>query len=184
MKISKTPVQDLLELDPTVYGDDRGYFLESYNRNTLSNEGIHCDFVQDNQSRSKYGVVRGLHYQSNPKAQTKLIRVVEGEIYDVALDIRKGSPTYGKWYGTILSAENFKQLFIPKGFAHGFSVLSDYATIMYKCDEFYAPEYDGGIIFNDPELSIDWKIPTEKIILSEKDSKLPTFANSKHNFEY
>jgi dTDP-4-dehydrorhamnose 3,5-epimerase len=138
--------------------------------------------VQDNQSKSSYGVIRGLHFQCNPKAQTKLVRVLEGKIFDVAVDCRKNSPTFGKWFGIELSAENKKQLLVPKGFAHGFSVLSDTAIVFYKCDSFYAPEADGGILYNDPALNIDWRISKEEVILSEKDSKLPVLSQSKINF--
>jgi dTDP-4-dehydrorhamnose 3,5-epimerase len=140
--------------------------------------------IQDNQSKSSYGVIRGLHYQLQPKAQSKLLRVLEGRIFDVAVDIRRNSQTYGEWFGIELSAENKKQLLIPKGFAHGFSVLSQSAVVFYKCDELYAPETDAGILYNDTNLNIDWKIPTDKVLVSEKDSKLPTFANAKNNFEF
>ena len=184
MKLSETPLQGLLIIEPRVFEDARGYFFESYNQSKFLDAGLGCKFVQDNQSRSNYGVIRGLHYQLEPKAQTKLVRVLEGSVYDVAVDVRKGSPTYGQWFGLELSAENRKQLFIPKGFAHGFSVLSKTATVFYKCDEFYAPEYDAGIINNDPELNIDWKIPSEKAIISEKDSKLPLFRDAKNNFGF
>jgi dTDP-4-dehydrorhamnose 3,5-epimerase len=150
----------------------------------MKQPGIELDFVQDNESKSGYGIVRGLHYQMEPKAQTKLVRVLHGRIFDVAVDIRQGSPTFGQWFGTELSGENRKQLLIPKGFAHGFSVLSESATVFYKCDEFYAPEFDAGIIYNDPVLGIDWKIPEDKIVLSEKDSKLPILKKAKNNFIY
>ncbi|MBN1599698.1 MAG: dTDP-4-dehydrorhamnose 3,5-epimerase [Bacteroidales bacterium] len=184
MKITKTPIKDLYVLEPRIFEDPRGYFFESYNKAKLAKSGINYNFIQDNQSRSVYGVIRGLHYQLEPKAQTKLVRVIQGKIYDVAVDVRKGSPTYGKWYGLELSEENKKQLIVPKGFAHGFSVLTETAIVMYKCDELYAPETDAGIICNDPELGIDWGIPEEKIIISEKDSKLPGIRNAKNNFKY
>lgn len=184
MHVIETSISGLYVIEPRVFEDSRGYFFESFNQQNLEEAGIDYQFVQDNQSKSGFGVLRGLHYQLAPKAQTKLVRVLEGNIYDVAVDVRKGSPTYGQWYGMELSAENKKQLLIPKGFAHGFSVLSETATVFYKCDEFYAPEYDAGIIYNDPELNIDWKIPVEKVLLSEKDGKLPLFKDAKNNFSY
>lgn len=184
MKITETPIPDLLIIEPKIFTDSRGYFFESYNDARLYELGIDFKFVQDNQSKSCYGVIRGLHYQLVPKAQTKLVRVLYGSIYDVAVDIRKGSPTYGKSFGLELNGENHKQLLIPKGFAHGFSVLSETAIILYKCDELYAPDYDAGILYNDPELAIDWKIPDDKVLLSDKDVKLPTFKEAKNNFIY
>jgi len=182
MKVLDTPIKDLLLLEPQVFEDNRGYFFESFSLLKLNKHGIDIRFVQDNESKSGYGILRGLHYQLEPKAQTKLVRVLSGKIYDVAVDVRRDSPTYGKWYGVELSGENRKQILIPKGFAHGFSVLSETATVFYKCDEFYAPEYDAGIIYNDPFLNIEWKVPAEKIILSEKDNKLPLFKNANNNF--
>jgi dTDP-4-dehydrorhamnose 3,5-epimerase len=182
MKIVETPIKDLLIIEPRVFEDTRGYFYESYSQANFSEAGIDIHFVQDNQSKSVYGVIRGLHYQLAPKAQTKLVRVLEGKIFDVALDVRKGSPTYGQWFGMEISAENRKQLLIPRGFAHGFSVLSEMAVVFYKCDAFYAPEYDAGIIYNDPELKIDWRIPEDKALLSDKDSRLPLFKDAKNNF--
>ncbi len=184
MNIIETPIKDLLIIEPQVFEDHRGYFFESFSQLKLKQKNINLSFVQDNESKSNYGIIRGLHYQMEPKAQTKLVRVIHGTIYDVAVDIRKGSPSYGKWFGIELSHENKKQLLIPKGFAHGFSVLSDTATVFYKCDEFYAPEYDAGIIYNDPHLGIDWKIPEDKLVLSEKDSKLPIFEETKNNFKF
>lgn len=184
MKLLETPIKDLLIIEPQIFKDSRGYFFEGYNQEKLIKGGVHINFVQDNQSRSSYGVVRGLHFQRNPKAQTKLVRVLEGAIYDVAVDCRKGSPSFGKWFGVELSSENNRQLLVPKGFAHGFSVLSKNATVFYKCDEFYAPESDAGIAYNDPFLNIDWKIQKENMILSEKDLKLSDFNNAKFNFEY
>lgn len=184
MKAIETPLHHLFIIEPTVFEDDRGYFFESYNKSKLAREKIDIDFVQDNQSKSSFGVIRGLHYQLNPRAQTKLVRVLEGAIYDVAVDVRKNSPTYGKWFGIELSSSNKKQLLIPQGFAHGFSVLSETAIVFYKCDEFYSPESDAGIIYNDPQLNIDWKIPADKIILSEKDKQLPNFEAAKNNFVF
>ncbi len=183
MKIIDTSLKDLYIIVPDVFEDGRGYFFESYHQKKLSKSGINFNFVQDNQSKSAYGVIRGLHYQLNPKAQTKLIRVIQGRIFDVAVDIRRNSPDYGKWYGLELSAPNFHQLLIPKGFAHGFSVLSETAIIIYKCDEYYAPETEAGIIFNDQELNIDWRIPKGREIISEKDMKLPDFKNCINNFD-
>jgi dTDP-4-dehydrorhamnose 3,5-epimerase len=182
MTIRETPIKDLMIIEPKVFRDSRGYFFESYNYGVLERYGFTHRFVQDNQSKSTYGVIRGLHYQLQPKAQTKLVRVLEGIIFDVAVDVRKGSPTFGKWFGIELSAENCVQLLIPKGFAHGFSVLSETAVVFYKCDELYAPETDAGINYNDPTLNIDWQIPADKAILSEKDSKLPMFIEAKNNF--
>jgi dTDP-4-dehydrorhamnose 3,5-epimerase len=184
MNIIKTPLSGLLVIEPTIFRDQRGYFYESYNESVIKKYGIDFHFVQDNQSRSVYGVIRGLHYQREPKAQTKLVRVLSGAIYDIALDMRKGSPTFGRWYGLELSDENNKQLLIPKGFAHGFSVLSETAVVFYKCDEFYAPEFDAGVSFNDPELGIDWKIKPGKEIISGKDVKLPLLKDADNNFRY
>ncbi|MFW5644585.1 MAG: dTDP-4-dehydrorhamnose 3,5-epimerase [Bacteroidota bacterium] len=183
MKITETEIKDLLIIEPKVFEDSRGYFFESYSEKALKNQGIHLRFVQDNQSKSEYGVIRGLHYQKEPHAQSKLVRVLEGEILDVALDLRKKSRTYGKWQAVKLSAENKKQLLIPKGFAHGFSVLSPVAIVLYKCDDFYHPETETGILFNDLRLKIDWKIPVDKAIVSEKDENLSSFNSSIHIFE-
>lgn len=184
MKITETGIQDLLIIEPRVFEDPRGFFFEGYNQAKMAEAGITYNFIQDNQSKSAYGVIRGLHYQLNPKAQTKLVRVLQGKIYDVAVDVRQGSPTFGKWFGLELSEENKKQLLIPKGFAHGFSVQSETAVVFYKCDELYAPETDAGILYNDPELGIDWGIPEDKIILSEKDGKLPLFREARNNFRF
>lgn len=184
MNVLKTEIPGLLVIEPKVYQDARGYFFESYNQEAFFKAGIFEKWVQDNQSRSVFGVVRGLHYQLEPFAQTKLVRVIEGEIYDVAVDIRKGSPTYKKWYGIKLSASNFRQLYIPKGFAHGFSVLSPSAIVLYKCDVLYNPSMERGIFSNDPELEINWQIPFEQVILSDKDRKLPLFREAENNFTY
>jgi dTDP-4-dehydrorhamnose 3,5-epimerase len=175
MNIKETGIEGLLLIEPRVFKDPRGYFYESYHRESLSRKGIEYSFIQDNQSRSGFGVIRGLHYQKEPHAQAKLVRVTEGSIFDVAVDIRPGSPTYGKWFGTELSADNFLQMLIPGGFAHGLSVLSEHATILYKCDQYYHPESESGIRFDDPDLQIDWKIDPEKAIISEKDRILPFF---------
>lgn len=184
MPFSKTDLPGLVVFDPAVYGDSRGYFFESYNEKVFSEAGIHTRFVQDNQSRSAYGVIRGLHYQLDPYAQTKLVRVLSGSILDIVVDLRKGSPSYGKLLSIELSAQNKKQLLIPKGFAHGFSVLSETAEVLYKCDSFYHKESEAGIIYNDPSLDIDWKIPAAEMIISEKDLKNPLFANCKNNFVF
>lgn len=184
MPFIQTPIPDLLVFEPKVIEDSRGYFFESFNLKTYQQEGIEINFVQDNQSSSQYGVIRGLHYQLDPYAQVKLIRVLVGSILDVAVDIRKGSPAFGKSFSIELSAENKKQLFIPGGFAHGFSVLSDRAEVLYKCNAFYSKESEGGILYNDPSLNIDWKIPAGKQIVSEKDKINPRLADCKNNFVY
>jgi dTDP-4-dehydrorhamnose 3,5-epimerase len=184
MTFIQTPIPDLLIFEPKVLEDSRGYFFESFNLKTFQQQGIAINFVQDNQSSSQYGVIRGLHYQVNPYPQAKLIRVLVGTILDVAVDIRKGSPTFGKSFSVGLSAENKKQLFLPPGFAHGFSVLSETADVLYKVDGFYNKESEGGILYNDPALTIDWKIPAGKEIVSDKDRTNPLLANAKNNFVY
>ena len=172
--VEKTPIEGLLVISPQVFGDERGYFMETYNIADFKEAGIDCTFVQDNQSASRKGVIRGLHFQKE-FPQDKLVRVISGEVFDVAVDLRKGSSTYGKWYGIRLSAENKKMFFIPKNFAHGFLVLSDYAEFTYKCTELYHPNDEGGIIYNDPEIGIDWPIENEEdLIFSDKDKKWPT----------
>jgi dTDP-4-dehydrorhamnose 3,5-epimerase len=184
MSFVTTNITGLLVFEPKLFEDSRGYFFESYNEKVFNDNGIDLRFVQDNQSSSSYGVIRGLHYQVNPNAQAKLVRVLVGKIVDVAVDIRKGSPTYGQKFCIELSAENKKQLFIPPGFAHGFSVQSEKAEVLYKCDNFYNKDSDAGIRFNDPVLNIDWKIPADKIIVSDKDKMLPAFAECKNNFTF
>ncbi len=173
MKLIETPIPGLFVLEPKVFEDARGYFYESYNRNTFHKLGIDNDFVQDNQSKSNKGVLRGLHYQLEPFAQAKLVRVISGSVFDVAVDIRKGSPTFGKWFGEILSAENKKQMLVPRGFAHGFLVLEDNTEFYYKCDNFYSKPHDRGIKFDDPEIGIQWNFPDENLLLSEKDKTAP-----------
>jgi dTDP-4-dehydrorhamnose 3,5-epimerase len=173
MEILETPIKDLLIIKPRVFNDARGYFFETYNAERYHEAGIAQDFVQDNLSKSSFGVVRGLHFQRAPYSQSKLVSVTVGRVWDVAVDLRAGSPTYGQWYGVELTDENHLQYLIPRGFAHGFSVLSETAIFTYKCDNLYHPEADGGIMFNDPDLGIDWKIPAEKMLLSEKDTKHP-----------
>ena len=170
MEVIKTAIEDVLIIEPRVFGDARGYFFESFNAKEFAEKtGIQVVFVQDNESLSHYGVLRGLHYQQPPFAQSKLVRVVKGSVLDVAVDIRKGSPTYGQHVAVELSAENHRQFYMPKGIAHGFSVLSDEVIFQYKCDDFYAPQSEGAIAWDDPDLAIDWQLPVDKIILSEKD---------------
>lgn len=175
-KFNKTDIEGVYIIESQVFGDNRGYFLETYNKKDFDNAGLKYDFVQDNQSKSRKGVLRGLHFQKN-HPQAKLVRVLEGEVFDVAVDLRKDSKTYGKWVGVVLSAENKKQFMIPRGFAHGFVVLSDEATFAYKCDDFYHPEDEGGIMWNDPEVNIKWPFEGE-VILSEKDKKHPSLKDS------
>lgn len=174
MTVTKTAIEGVLILEPEVFGDERGYFFESFNEERFrAATGIETHFVQDNESRSKHGVLRGLHFQRPPYAQAKLVRVVRGRVLDVAVDIRTGSPTYGKHIAVELSEDNHRQLFIPKGFAHGFVVLSDEAIFQYKCDEYYHPESECGIAWNDPEIGIDWSMAESEITLSEKDRNRP-----------
>ena len=180
-KFNKTEIEGVFIIEPTIYGDDRGYFLETYKKNEFEDAGLNCNFVQDNQSRSKRGVLRGLHFQKT-YPQAKLVTVFEGEVFDVAVDLRKDSPTYGKWVGVTLSAENKKMFFIPKGFAHGFLVLSEFATFSYKCDEIYHPEDEGGIIWCDPLINIKWPF-IKGLILSEKDKKNPLLTECKMEFK-
>lgn len=182
MKILETGFQGLVIIKPSVFHDSRGYFFESYNERELSRLGINFNPVQDNESKSSRGVIRGLHYQLNPHAQAKLIRVVEGKIYDVVLDLRKESATYGKWFGTELNSETKDQFFIPAGFAHGFSVLSETAVILYKCDSFYNPQYERGILLQDPGLKIDWKLGDTAPVISDKDMRHPVFREAEYNF--
>ena len=183
MPFTTTEIEGLLLFEPAVFEDNRGCFFESYNENLFKQQGIDVRWVQDNQSSSSYGVIRGLHYQLPSSAQSKLIRVLRGKILDVAVDIRKNSLTYGKAYSKILSAKNRLQLFIPKGFAHGFSVLSRKAEVLYKCDAFYNKESEAGILYNDAELNIDWCIPEKDVTISEKDLQLPGFAHCAGHFE-
>lgn len=177
MGIIETEIEGVLVFEPKVYCDDRGYFFESFSQREFEMEVHKTVFVQDNQSFSHYGVIRGLHFQRPPFAQAKLVRVVKGKVLDVVVDIRKDSPTFGRHLSIELSEENKRQVFIPKGFAHGYSVLSEGTIFQYKCDNYYAPESEGSILWDDPQLGIDWQIPKEKIVLSEKDKNNPTFAN-------
>lgn len=179
MEIIKTNIDGVVILKPRVFGDERGYFFESFSMQRFEQEVCTTTFVQDNESKSKYGVLRGLHYQLPPYTQAKLVRVVKGRVLDVAVDIRKDSPDFGKHVAVELSEDNKYQLFIPRGFAHGFAVLSDEAIFQYKCDAYYAPQYEGAIMYNDPDLNIDWKLPLQDIILSEKDRNHPWLRDAK-----
>jgi len=171
MKITTTAIEGVVILEPEVFGDERGYFFESFSQREFEEKVCKTTFVQDNESSSRYGVLRGLHFQKPPHAQAKLVRVVKGKVLDIAVDIRKGSPTFGHHVSIELSGENKRQLFIPRGFAHGFAVLSDEVVFQYECDNYYVPHSEGGILWNDPALGIDWKLPEEDVILSEKDKK-------------
>ena len=181
MTFNKTDIEGVFIIEPKVFGDSRGYFYESYNQKEFENNGLIYNFVQDNQSRSFKGVLRGLHFQKK-HPQAKLVRVIEGEVYDVAVDLRKDSPTFGKYVGVLLSAENKKMFMIPKGFAHGFLVLSEKATFAYKCDDFYHPGDEGGIMFNDETINIDWPKIDCEIVLSEKDKKHPSLKEIEVDF--
>lgn len=173
MAFSETPIPGLLIFEPSVFHDERGYFFESYNRRVWAEVGIATDFVQMNQARSTRGILRGLHYQVGEMAQAKLVRVVEGEVLDVAVDLREGSSTYGQWFGVRLSAENKRQMFVPRGFAHGYVVLSETAEFLYQCDNYYSRAHEGGLRYDDPSLAIDWGFDLEKVVVSEKDVALP-----------
>lgn len=177
MKIKETPLQDCYVIEPTLFEDDRGYFYEKFNEQKFEQlTGRNGHFVQDNISSSSYGVLRGLHLQKGDHAQAKLVSCLEGKVWDVAVDLRQDSPTFGKWFGIELTPQNKLQLYVPRGFGHGFSVLSETAIFSYKCDQFYHKEAEGSVIYNDRDLNIDWKLPEDQIILSEKDALLPTFA--------
>lgn len=184
MNVIKTDIEGVVIIEPKVFGDDRGYFFESFSQLRFDELVRPINFVQDNESKSKYGVLRGLHFQKGQHAQSKLVRVVKGRVLDVAVDIRKGSPTFGKYVAVELSAENHRQLFIPRGFAHGFSVLSDEAISLYKCDNLYAPESEGAIIWNDPEIGIDWGLAAEDVVLSPKDMCHPMLKDAPELFDY
>lgn len=184
MEVIKTDIEGVVILRPKVFEDARGYFFESYSKRDFDREVREIKFVQDNESKSAYGVLRGLHYQKWPFTQSKLVRVLTGKVLDVAVDIRKGSPTYGKSIAVELSGENKLMFFIPRGFAHGFVVLSQEVVFQYKCDEFYHPESEGGIAFDDPDLAIDWRIPTADLILSEKDKHHPLLRDIDSPFDY
>lgn len=181
---TETGLPDLLIFEPRIWNDERGYFYESYSERLFAQYGLDYRFVQDNQARSTKGVLRGLHFQREPNAQTKLVRVTEGAVFDVAVDLRRGSPTQGRWFGLVLSAENHKQLLVPRGFAHGYLVLSETAVFVYKCDNFYAKAQEGGLIYNDPTVGIEWPMPESDLLISAKDAVLPLWADVEHNFAY
>ena len=182
MEVIKTDIEGVVILEPKVFRDTRGYFFESFSQREFDEKVRTVSFVQDNESMSSYGVIRGLHFQRPPYTQSKLVRCVKGAVLDVAVDIRKGSPTYGKHVAVELTENNHRQLFVPRGFAHGFSVLSETAVFQYKCDNFYSPQSEGAIAWNDPDLNIDWRIPAEKVVLSEKDSKHPRLKDWQNVF--
>ncbi len=184
MKITKTPIPGLLIFEPNVFEDQRGYFFETFQLQRYIDAGIDCQFIQDNESKSARGVVRGLHYQLNPVAQAKLVRVVQGTVFDVAVDLRLGSPTYGEWFGIELDSTSKKQLYIPRGFAHGFSVLSETAIFIYKCDNAYSRENERAINAFDPKLAIDWQLNESEWKVSEKDKVAPLFDNAEMNFTF
>ncbi len=182
MKLVETPIQDLFVIEPSFFPDNRGYFLVGYSEEEFAKVGLKFDFMQDNQSKSTYGVIRGMHYQIGDSVQTKLVRAIHGSIYDVAVDCRRNSPTFGHWFGVELSEENRKQLLVPKGFAHGFSVLSELATVLYKIDAPYNPSAERGFNFNDPALAIDWGVDPAKAIQSPRDASLPMFKDAEIPF--
>ena len=184
MKVIKTAIEDVVIIEPDVFGDARGYFFESYSQKKFDEQVRKVKFVQDNESKSKYGVLRGLHFQKGKDAQSKLVRVVKGRVLDVAVDIRKGSPTFGKYVAVELTEDNHRQLFVPRGFAHGFSVLSEEAIFQYKCDNLYAPQAEGAIAWNDPEIGIDWGLPAEDVLLSAKDAAHPQLSEATDLFDY
>lgn len=184
MKITETPIPGLLVVEPHVIADHRGYFFESWHQERYFEAGINADFIQDNESKSVQGVVRGLHYQLEPWAQAKLVRVIDGQVFDVAVDLREGSPTFGKWYGVLLDSTSKKQLFIPRGFAHGFSVLSESAVFSYKCDNKYNKAAERSIHINDKDLAVNWKLGEIVAIVSEKDKNAPSFRKAEMNFKF
>ncbi|MBE6174681.1 MAG: dTDP-4-dehydrorhamnose 3,5-epimerase [Rikenellaceae bacterium] len=184
MEVIKSDIEGVVIIEPRIFEDSRGYFFESFSEREFVEKVCNTHFVQDNESKSSYGVVRGLHFQRPPHAQSKLVRVVEGTVLDIAVDIRRGSPTFGRYVAVELSAENHRQLFIPRGFAHGFAVLSEKAVFQYKCDNYYAPQSEGAIAWNDPAIGIDWRIPADKVILSAKDMAHPLLAECEELFDY
>ena len=184
IEVIKTNIEGVLIIQPKVFGDERGYFFESWSQKDFDEQVRPIKFVQDNESKSCYGVLRGLHFQKGMHSQSKLVRVVKGRVLDVAVDIRNGSPTFGQHVSVELTAENHRQFFIPRGFAHGFVVLSDEAVFQYKCDNLYAPQSEGAIMWNDPALGIDWHIPAEDVMLSEKDKMHPSLADCPEIFDY
>ncbi len=184
MNILETSIPGVVIAEPRIFGDERGYFFESYSERDFNGAVRPVHFVQDNESRSTYGVVRGLHFQKPPFAQSKLVRVIKGKVLDVAVDIRRGSPTFGQHVAVELSGDNHRQLFIPRGFAHGFAVLSEEAVFQYKCDSFYSPESEGAIAWDDPDLGIDWKVPADKVVLSGKDRGHSRLRDAQWLFDY
>ncbi len=184
MKVIPTAIEGVVVIEPDLFGDERGYFFESFSERRFCEQVRSVRFVQDNESKSSYGVLRGLHFQKPPHAQSKLVRVIKGRVLDVAVDIRRGSPTFGQHVAVELTGENHRQFFIPRGFAHGFSVLSDEAIFQYKCDNYYAPQSEGAIAWNDPDLAIDWRIPADKVLLSEKDRHHPRLKEAEWLFDY
>ena len=184
MSVIKTDIEGVLIIEPKIFGDHRGYFFESYSHKHFCAQVRKVNFVQDNESKSRYGVLRGLHFQKGKDAQSKLVRVVKGRVLDVAVDIRKGSPTFGQHVAVELSEDNHRQLFIPRGFAHGFAVLSEEAIFQYKCDNLYAPQSEGAIAWDDPDLGIDWQLPANEVILSAKDSAHPRLKDAEELFDY
>ena len=184
MEVINTDIEGVVIIEPRIFRDERGYFYESFSQREFEEKVCRTVFVQDNQSKSSYGVLRGLHFQKPPYAQSKLVRCIKGTVLDVAVDIRKGSPTFGKYVAVELSEDNHRQFFIPRGFAHGFAVLSDEAVFQYKCDNFYNKESEGSVAWNDPELAIDWRIPAEKVLLSEKDKQSKTISDADYLFDY
>lgn len=184
MEVIKTDIEGVVIIEPRIFKDDRGYFYESFSQREFEEKVCRTTFVQDNQSKSSYGVLRGLHFQKPPYCQSKLVRCIKGAVLDVAVDIRKGSPTFGKYVAVELSEENHRQFFVPRGFAHGFAVLTDEAVFQYKCDNFYNKESEGAVAWNDPELAIDWRIPVEKVLLSEKDKLSKCIKEADYLFDY
>jgi dTDP-4-dehydrorhamnose 3,5-epimerase len=184
MEVIKTDIEGVVIIEPRIFKDDRGYFYESFSQREFEEKVCRTTFVQDNQSKSSYGVVRGLHFQKPPYSQSKLVRCIKGAVLDVAVDIRKGSPTFGKYVAVELTEDNHRQFFVPRGFAHGFAVLSEEAVFQYKCDNFYNKESEGSVAWNDQELAIDWRIPVEKVLLSEKDKLSKSIAEADFLFDY
>ena len=184
MQVIETDIEGVVIIEPKVFGDHRGYFFESFSERDFNAQVREVNFVQDNESKSCYGVLRGLHFQKPPHCQSKLVRVVKGAVLDVAVDIRKGSPTFGKHVAVELTEDNHRQFFVPRGFAHGFVVLTDEVIFQYKCDNFYAPQHEGAIAWDDPDLGIDWKVPADKIILSAKDTSHPRLKDAEWLFDY
>lgn len=184
MEVIKTNIEGVVIIEPRIFRDDRGYFFESFSQRDFQEKVCNTVFVQDNESKSSYGVLRGLHFQKTPYAQSKLVRVIKGAVLDVAVDIRKGSPTFGQHVAVELTEDNHRQFFIPRGFAHGFSVLTDEVIFQYKCDNFYAPQSEGALAWDDPDLGIDWQIPTDKVLLSEKDRHHSRLRDAEWLFDY